>query len=101
MDLLYRRYASPFDFLNRVIKYKRLNEIISFIVAEFMEEENEQKTWEFYLHRPIEESYNDFKAEILSHGPSNTEMTEAEFKATVKDSKFILKNFNPEKKEVK
>lgn len=98
MDLLYRRYASPFDFLNRVIKYKRLNEIVSFIVIKHMEEENEQKTWEFYLHRPIDKSYNDFKAE-LSYEPSNTEMTETEFKATVQDSQLILKNFNPEKRK--
>ena len=53
MDLLFRRYASPFLLLDEVIKNNRLSEF----VAEVMKSENERQTWEFYLHKVFDKSY--------------------------------------------
>lgn len=98
MDLLYQRYASPFDFLNRVIRYKRLTEIVEFIVFDKNESESEQKTWEFYLHRVYDRSYSEFK-EQLDDEPENHRMTDDEFKTTFNNSVSILRDFNPDIKE--
>ena len=99
MDLLYQRYASPFDFLNRVIKYKRLTEIVEFIVIEQNEKEAEQKTWEYYLHRIYDKSYLEFKEQINFENTESHKMTDDEFKTTFDNSISVLRDFNPDIKE--
>lgn len=99
MDLLYQRYASPFDFLNRVIKYKRLTEIVEFIVIEQNEKEAEQKTWEYYLHRIYDKSYLEFKEQINFEDTESHKMTDDEFKTTFDNSISVLRDFNPDIKE--
>lgn len=99
MDLLYQRYASPFDFLNRIIRYKRLTEIVEFIVLDEYETISEQKTWEFYLHRVFDKTYAEFKEEINSDNTESHQMNADEFKTTFDYSISILRDFNPDIKE--
>lgn len=99
MDLLYQRYASPFNFLNLAIKHKRLTDIVEFIVLDKYESDSEQKTWEFYLHRIYDKSYSEFKEQIDSDEPENRKMTDDEFKTTFNNSISILRDFNPDTEE--
>lgn len=89
MDLLFRRYASPFLLLDEVIKNNRLSEF----VAEVMKSENERQTWEFYLHKIFDKSYSDFKESLGA--VEGTAPPEADLEATVKSSENILNNFKP------
>ena len=89
MDLLFRRYASPFLLLDEVIKNNRLSEF----VAEVMKSENERQTWEFYLHKVFDKSYSDFKESLGT--VEGTVPSEANLEATVKSSENILNNFKP------
>lgn len=89
MDLLFRRYASPFLLLDEVIKNNRLSEF----VTEVMESENERRTWELYLHRVFDKSYSDFKESLGT--VEGTVPPEANLEATVKSSENILNNFKP------
>lgn len=89
MDLLFRRYASPFLLLDEVIKNNRLSEF----VTEVMKSENERQTWEFYLHKVFDKSYSDFKESLGT--VESTKPPEADLEATVKSSENILNNFKP------
>lgn len=89
MDLLFRRYASPFLLLDEVIRNKRLSEF----VTEVMKSENERQTWEFYLHKVFDKSYLDFKDSLGT--VEGTVPPEADLEATVKSSENILNNFKP------
>lgn len=89
MDLLFRRYASPFLLLDEVIKNNRLSEF----VTEVMKSENERQTWEFYLHKVSDKSYSDFKESLGT--VEGTVPSEADLEATVKSSENILNNFKP------
>lgn len=89
MDLLFRRYASPFLLLDEVIRNNRLSEF----VAEVMKSENERQTWEFYLHKVFDKSYSDFKDSLGT--VESTVPPKADLEATVKSSENILNDFKP------
>lgn len=89
MDLLFRRYASPFLLLDEVIKNNRLSEF----VTEVIKSENERRTWELYIHRVFDKSYSDFKESLGT--VEGTVPPEADLEATVKSSENILNNFKP------
>lgn len=88
MDLLFKRYASPFTFTDVLISSERFSEGVS----EIYNLSNEDKEWEFYLHRFIDESFEDFKS---SYPVQSQKMTSEDFETTVNNSKFILQGFKP------
>lgn len=89
MDLLFRRYASPFLLLDEVIKNKRFSEF----VTEVMRSENERQSWEFYLHKVFDKSYSDFRESLGT--VMNSTPPKADLEATIKSSENILNNFKP------
>lgn len=89
MDLLFKRYASPFLLLDEVI----LNNRFCDFVIEIMTSENERKTWEFYLHKVFDKSYEDFKSSLGSIQDKKTQETDLE--TTILNSKNTLNNFKP------
>lgn len=91
MDQLFRRYADPFSFLDVLISNSRFSDFI----VEFINSENEKKAWEYYLHKVFDKSFDEFKSSISS--VQNEKVPEADLETTIKDSKNILKNFNPHK----
>lgn len=96
MDLLFKRYASPFLFINGMLQTGRFTEFVESLVNTVNEEKEEKHLWEFYLSRPmIESSYQEFKEEIKNNN-SNASLSANDIETTVKDSMNILKNFNPE-----
>lgn len=90
MDLIFKRYSSPFVFLDALISGDRFSQGIS----EIWDFADEDKEWEFYLHRFIDKSFDAFKASLCKK-PS--EMKADDFETTINNSKSILQGFNPEK----
>ena len=93
MDLLFKRYASPFTLLDLMLQTDKLDEFVITIINE----ENEQKLWELYLHHQwLDKSFDDFKKEVLGSVTNETnKVSEKEIEATINHSKEILNGFNP------
>ena len=94
MDLLSKRYANPYFFLNGMISTGRLCEFVDEIINIHNEELNERKMWEIYLHKVWNKSFSEFKDEIETDNQNRT-MTEKDIETTVQESLNILQNFNP------
>ncbi len=97
MDLLFKRYASPFIFLDGYIQTGRFCEFIDELGEIFSKEEEEQKLWEVYLHKIWDKSFVEFR-EQLETDRNNRNMSKGDFETTITHSMNILKNFNPEEK---
>ena len=60
MDLLFVRYASPFVLLDGLIMTNSLNSFVD----DFFDFVNEERNWEFFLHKVYDQSWSDFVKEI-------------------------------------
>lgn len=72
MDLLFSRYASPFEFIRLYIEQGRFGEFVTEIISaenkrrkEQAEKEDEEKLWAAYIHSYSDKSYSDWKSEIM------------------------------------
>ncbi len=97
MDLLFKRYASPFPFLDNVIKTNRLCEFIESFADTIHEERETKFFWEYYLHRVFDKSYNEY-IEAIEVERDNKNMSLETIETTIQNSKNILANFNPEER---
>ena len=96
MDLLFKRYASPFIFLDGILQTGRFCDFIDDFIDTIQNEEEEKRLWEYFLLRVWEGSFEDFKASIKTN-EKNMNMSVNEIETTVNYSMNILNNFNPEK----
>lgn len=96
MDLLFKRYASPFSFVDGMIQTGRFCEFVREFWQTAYKEKDEETSWQYYLHKVFEGSYADFKKELKTNR-EHQNMTEKTFETTYKHSMSILQNFNPEK----
>ena len=94
MDWLFKRYASPFLFIDGMIQTGRFTEFVFDFVKTVSDEREEQFNWEFWLHKVWEGTYEAFKMEIENE-KKNRNMPARTIETTVNDSLKILKNFNP------
>ena len=100
MDLLHKRYASPFSLLDLMIQSYRFCDFID----EMIETNEEEKLWQMYLSMlsnpmyEVKQSFNEFKKSVLNPKPKEEKMTEKEIEATVIHSKDIFNSFDPYKK---
>lgn len=94
MDVLFRRYANPFPLVDGMILSGGFSDFVSSFMAAAQEEENEKMSWEYYLHKVFQGSYNDFR-EAVQNDSAHRTMDEKTIEATVKESMNILNNFNP------
>ena len=92
MDLLFKRYASPFLLLDNLIQTSSLSEFIDDMFKFINKETQERTHWEFFLHKVYNESWNDFNDRIKSEENSKT----VDLGATLKNSREMLINFTPE-----
>ena len=97
MDLLFKRYANPFLFVEGMIQAGRFNEFVLSFWETVFKEEDEQKTWEYYLHRVFEGSFDSFR-ESMRNDNEHLNLSATTIETTVQNSMNILKNFNPEAK---
>lgn len=91
MDLLFKRYANPFMLLDGYIQTGRFCEFIH----SFVEQNNEDDRWEFFLHKVFGMTYEEF-CKDAQQSQSVQAMSEDEIKTTVQDSLDILGSFHPE-----
>ena len=94
MDLLFRRYASPFPFMDGMIQTCQFCDFIH----NFAEAKQESDEWEIYLHKVWDKSFTEFKKEIKAN-QDHRKMSESQIETAIKDSMNILNNFNPEQQE--
>ena len=88
MDLLFKRYASPFVLLDGLILTNSLNSFIDDFI-DFVKEDNE---WEFFLHKIYDKSWSEFRSSIKQ----SDNQEPIDLGATLVKSKNILNNFTPE-----
>ena len=94
MDLLFKRYASPFLFMGEMIQCGRFDEFVVEFVQTINKENEEQMNWEFYLNKVQEGSFKDFVDE-MKNNQNNQEMSEERIEEIVQHSMNILNNFDP------
>ena len=92
MDLLFKRYASPFILIDNLILTNSSSSFIDDFIDFINEEKEEQINWEFFLHKVIDKSGKEFCDEVSQ--PIDDK--EIDLGATVKKSKDMLNNFTPE-----
>lgn len=93
MDLLFKKYASPFTLLDLMLTSDKLDEFVDTLI----DEENEQKLWELYLHHGwLNKSFEDFKKEVIGQVTNESNnVSSKDVEATINHSKEILNGFNP------
>lgn len=91
MDLLAKRYASPYLILDDMIHLGQLHEFILEVAKITREEEEEKYKWEFYLHKVFDMSYQDFITK--SKTTSETEISKDEVLDIVTNSQSLLSLF--------
>ena len=89
MDLLFKRYASPFLLIDQMIVMNCLSDFI----YQSVQKNNDDSLWEFYLHKVEGKTFNEFKGEILAQ---NAEVTEEDLETTINYSIALLQGFNPQ-----
>lgn len=89
MDLLFKRYASPFLLLDRYIEQGNLYEFIK----ELIEIHNEDEMYKLWLLKVHDKSYQEFTDEIKAN--QEQEFKPGQIETTINNSKDILNNFNP------
>lgn len=89
MDLLFKRYASPFLLVDQML----LTGNFADFVVKLVELDADEELWQFYLAKVEGQSFVDWKSSLNS-GQAK-EMSDDEIKATVKSSFDILNGFEP------
>ncbi len=87
MDLLFVRYASPFVLLDGLIMTNSLNSFVD----DFFDFVNEERNWEFFLHKIYDKSWSEF-SDSIKQSENNEPI---DLGATLVKSKNMLNNFTP------
>lgn len=90
MDLLAKRYASPFFVTDQYIAFNRLSEFID----EFWEMHNEEEIFNIWLHKVEGKSYEEFKQSLTR--PQGKGMDENDIAEAIRESLDIVNGFNLE-----
>ena len=94
MDLLFKRYASPFILIDNLILTNSSSSFIDDLIDFINKEKEEQINWEFFLHKVFDKSWKEFCDELIAQESINDE--KIDLGATFKKSKNMLNNFTPE-----
>ena len=90
--MIFKRYSSPFLFLDNLIIQGKLCEGINTIYKQ----SNEDKLWQLYLSIPTKEiSYYDWKNEVLSKNEEPSFEVAEDIQEVKNKARNILKNFKP------
>lgn len=100
MDLLFKRYASPFLFIDGMIQTGRFTEFVENLIDISNKEKEDKSLWEYYLSVRMqfyEGTFNDFRKGVETD-KKNAALSVDDIETTIQNSMNILQNFNPEKK---
>lgn len=99
MDLLFKRYASPFVLLDRVIGSGQFCDFLDVLD----EQKKEEEMWEFYIHKLPSwdgRTYQEFKDGIGTGRKQEIEVpSDEQLETTISDSYDIMMNFKLEQEE--
>ena len=90
MDLLFKRYASPYLLVDEMIMAGQFSDF----VTQLTEFDADQNLWEFFLHKVDGPSFNDWKASLETE--KSIQVSNDQIETTINDSYFILNNFEPD-----
>lgn len=96
MDLIFKRYSSPY-FLDLTIENSELSELIEMLITK----QDEEKLWEMYLSTAVfnEKSFEEWKKDVMGQDRRNVRaMSMAEKNMIIEESKNILSGFKPPQK---
>lgn len=94
MDLLHKRYASPFSFIDTLIENTEFYAFVQYLINKVEKEKAESMEWEFYLHKVYGKSFIDWKQEAQNQATQSEAMTEAEKEKIISCSNDILNGFS-------
>lgn len=90
--MIFKRYSSPFLFLDNLIIQGRFSDGIDTIYKQT----GEEKMWQLYLSIPMKEtSYNDWKNDVLSKDEKPSFEASEDINEVKDKARNILKNFKP------
>ena len=92
MDLLFKRYASPYLLLDSMMAAGRLAEFVYELVGIVNRENEEKSMWELYLHKVFDKSYYEFVEETKQASRQEP----VDFETAIRQSYEILSEFVPE-----
>ncbi len=93
MDLLHKRYASPFSFLDSLICMGQFAAFAVFLLNKVEEEKSDSMMWDFFLHKVYDKSFVEFKEELSAGTQKNDVMDEAKKEEIIARSEDILQGF--------
>lgn len=106
MDLLYSRYASPFEFMSLYIEQGRFGEFVAELYEMFVEreknkaeKENDDRLWSLYIRSLSEKSFTDWKADLHSNtgkDSGDVTVTSEDVNTAVRTAENILGSFVPD-----
>ena len=91
MDMLYQRYANPLQLIDKMLTMGRFREFVDEFINIRNEETEEKTLWEFWLHKVIDKTYNEFVDSLK--GEENAP-TDDELASIVTGSMGLLHGFN-------
>lgn len=95
MDLLARRYASPFPLLDNFIQIQQLHEFTLTILDTIAEEKVQDARWEYYLHKVFDISFEEYVRRCENKAQDKKEMSLEQIGEVVSESRNILKGYIP------
>ncbi len=98
MDLLAKRYASPFTVLEEMVRAGRLYEFVMEINAITSEENYEARLWDVWLHKIFNKEWSEWREEVRNRNEEHS-LTELDLEATITASHELLNKFNPDNLE--
>ena len=100
MDLLFKRYASPYSFIQGMIDTGRFEEFVTNFVLTVNKEKSDKTDWEFFLHKVFDKSYNEWQEEVKTIN-KNQKISTVDVKTTIKNTNDIINQFNSQNEGVK
>ena len=94
MDLVFKRYSSPFLLLDNLIENGKFLEFI----AELLNDYQEEQLYEFWLHKVLDKSYEEFKKDIKEEKERHEapeELNDERVAEIIQESYEIINNFKP------
>ena len=100
MDLLFKRYASPYSFIQGMIDTGRFEEFVKNFVLTVNKEKSDKTEWEFFLHKVFDKSYNEWQEEVRTIN-KNQQISAVDVETIIKHTNDIINQFKSQNEGVK
>ena len=92
MDLLAKRYASPFLVLDEFIRLHQLHDFTINLFETIAKENTHNARWEYYLHKVWDDISFEEYVEICENTKKKATMSNVEIGNVINESKMMLEN---------